>query len=61
MSIVLGIPSVKREYQTYVLGTLRNLVNCMNPKERNDTLIVVLIAETDMDYVIHISNQIEIQ
>ncbi|KAK6627539.1 hypothetical protein RUM44_010017 [Polyplax serrata] len=61
VSIVLGIPSVKREYQTYVLGTLRNLVNCMNPKERNDTLIVVLIAETDMDYVIHISNQIEIQ
>lgn len=61
MSIVLGIPSVKREYQTYVLGTLRNLVDSMNPKERNDTLIVVLIAETDMDYVVHIANQIEVQ
>lgn len=61
VSFVLGIPSVKREYQTYLMATLRNLVDGMNPKERNDSLIVVMVAETDMDYVIHVANQIQVQ
>ena len=61
VSIVLGIPSAKREFQSYLVGTLRNLIDSMNEYERNDTLIVVLIAETDMDYVVHLAHQIEIE
>lgn len=59
--MVLGIPSVKREAQSYLLATLRNLIDSMNSQELADTLIVVLIAETDMDYVVHIASQIEVQ
>ncbi|KAL0279945.1 UNVERIFIED_CONTAM: hypothetical protein PYX00_001388 [Menopon gallinae] len=61
VSVVLGIPSVKREAQSYLLATLRNLIDSMNKRELADTLIVVLIAETDMDYVVHMASQIEVQ
>lgn len=59
--MVLGVPTVKREVQTYLLATLRNLIDSMNQQELSDTLIVVLVAETEMDYVVHIANQIEVQ
>ena len=45
VSIVLGIPTVKREKQSYLISTLRNLVDSVNSTEISDTLIVVLIAE----------------
>ncbi|CAB0029938.1 unnamed protein product [Trichogramma brassicae] len=45
VSMVLGIPTVKREVQSYLLATLKNLLERMSQKETDDTLIVVLIAE----------------
>lgn len=45
VSVVLGIPTVKREVQSYLMATLKNLLDRMSPKETADTLIVVLIAE----------------
>lgn len=59
--MVLGVPTVKREVQTYLLATLRNLIDSMSEQELADTLIVVLIAETDMDYITQTANQIEVQ
>ena len=59
--MVLGVPTVKREVQTYLLATLRNLIDSMNEQELADTLIVVLIAETEMDYIAQTANQIEVQ
>lgn len=50
-TMVLGIPTVKREVQSYLMGTLKNLIANMNPQERASTIIVVLIAETDMTFV----------
>ncbi|CAN8006208.1 unnamed protein product, partial [Ixodes hexagonus] len=51
VTMVLGIPTVKREVQSYLMGTLHNLIANMNPNERETSLIVVLIAETDLEYV----------
>lgn len=45
VSIVLGIPTIKRESQSYLLQTLNSLLEQMNSTEAADTLIVVLIAE----------------
>ena len=45
VSMVLGVPTVKREVQSYLLATLDNLVSSMTPEESNDTLIVVFVAE----------------
>ena len=44
-SIVLGIPTVKRESQSYLLPTLQSLVESMNEEEKNASLIIVFVAE----------------
>lgn len=45
MSVVLGVPTVKREKQSYLMDTLQNLIDGMTVEEANDSLIVVFIAE----------------
>lgn len=45
MSVVLGVPTVKRADQSYLLATLQNLLESMTQEEEDDTIIVVLIAE----------------
>lgn len=61
VSIVLGIPTVKRDKQSYLLSTMNSLITRMSEEERNDTLIVVFIAETDPEYVSLVSKQIEVR
>ncbi|KAJ1524799.1 hypothetical protein ONE63_009671 [Megalurothrips usitatus] len=61
VSMVLGVPTVRREVQSYLLATLDNLVSSMTPEESNDTLIVVFVAETDLDYVKQVAAQIRDQ
>ncbi|XP_067003248.1 alpha-1,3-mannosyl-glycoprotein 4-beta-N-acetylglucosaminyltransferase B isoform X2 [Anabrus simplex] len=61
VSIVLGVPTVKREVQSYLMATLQNLVNSMSTEEAADTLIVVFVAETDQEYILQIAKQIETQ
>lgn len=60
VTIVLGIPTVRREKQSYLLGTLQNLIANMDDQERNETLIIVFIGETDLDAVQLIAKQIEV-
>jgi len=43
--MVLGVPTVKREVQSYLMATLKNLLDRMNTAEIADTLIIVLVAE----------------
>ncbi|XP_065205041.1 alpha-1,3-mannosyl-glycoprotein 4-beta-N-acetylglucosaminyltransferase B-like [Planococcus citri] len=58
VTTVLGIPTVRRSAQSYLLSTLNDLIYKMSVNERNDTLIVVLIAETDETYVTQVANEI---
>ncbi|XP_014215110.1 alpha-1,3-mannosyl-glycoprotein 4-beta-N-acetylglucosaminyltransferase B [Copidosoma floridanum] len=58
ISMILGVPHVRREKQNYLLSTLKDLMDNMNPIEIADTLIVVFIAETDNDYITWVSNKI---
>ncbi|CAL8116080.1 unnamed protein product [Orchesella dallaii] len=51
VSVVLGIPTVKRPTQSYLLPTLQNLLNSMLPSEKNDTLIIVFVAESDVSFI----------
>lgn len=48
VSMVLGIPTVKREVQSYLMATLKNLLDRMSPAEILDTLIIVLVAEVSI-------------
>lgn len=61
VSVVLGIPTVKREKQSYLLGTLENLITNMDEEEQNETMIVVFIGETDMEFVQLVAKQIEVR
>lgn len=45
MSIVLGVPSVKREVHSYLTDTLSSLMSELSPAEKEDCVIVVFIAE----------------
>lgn len=58
-TMVLGVPTVKREVQSYLMSTLQNLINNMSPEERRISLIVVFIAETDLSYVMEQSKEIK--
>ncbi|XP_069026692.1 alpha-1,3-mannosyl-glycoprotein 4-beta-N-acetylglucosaminyltransferase B isoform X2 [Embiotoca jacksoni] len=51
MSMVLGIPTVKREKQSYLVNTLSSLLFSLKSSQCRDLLIVIFVAETDSDYV----------
>ncbi|XP_060521150.1 alpha-1,3-mannosyl-glycoprotein 4-beta-N-acetylglucosaminyltransferase B isoform X2 [Cylas formicarius] len=61
VSMVLGIPTVKRDKQTYLIDTLNSLINGITPEEASDSLIVVFIAETDLEYIIQVAKELELR
>ncbi|XP_018572245.1 alpha-1,3-mannosyl-glycoprotein 4-beta-N-acetylglucosaminyltransferase B [Anoplophora glabripennis] len=61
VSVVMGVPTVKREKQSYLLDTLQNLIEGMTAEEANDSLIVVFVAETDLEYVLQVAKEIEMR
>jgi alpha-1,3-mannosylglycoprotein beta-1,4-N-acetylglucosaminyltransferase A/B len=61
VSMVLGIPTVRREVQSYLLATLQNLIDSMSEEEAADSLLVIFIAEVDQEYVLQVAKQIETQ
>ncbi|MEQ2193097.1 Alpha-1,3-mannosyl-glycoprotein 4-beta-N-acetylglucosaminyltransferase B, partial [Xenoophorus captivus] len=48
VSIVMGVPSVKREVHSYLTDTLSSLMSELSPAEKDDCVIVVLIAEVSV-------------
>jgi len=46
-SIVIGVPTIKREKTSYLLETLKSLFDAMNDLEKSDALVVVMIAEME--------------
>ncbi|GIY23385.1 alpha-1,3-mannosyl-glycoprotein 4-beta-N-acetylglucosaminyltransferase A [Caerostris extrusa] len=59
VTVVLGIPTVKRDVQSYLMSTLQNLIENMSPEEKMDCIIIVFIAETDSEYVTRQAAEIE--
>ncbi|KAK4288346.1 hypothetical protein Pmani_038619 [Petrolisthes manimaculis] len=58
-TMVLGVPTVKRQVQSYLMTTLGNLIQSMTTEEMTQCLIVVFVAEWDLDYVRQVASQIE--
>lgn len=50
VTMVLGIPTVKRDVQSYLMSTLQNLIENMSPEEKMDAVIIVFIAEVSVIY-----------
>lgn len=59
VSLVLGVPTVRRQVQSYLMTTLANLITSMTPLEMKECVIVVFVAEWDIDYVHQVAAQIE--
>ncbi|XP_039599846.1 alpha-1,3-mannosyl-glycoprotein 4-beta-N-acetylglucosaminyltransferase A isoform X1 [Polypterus senegalus] len=51
VSIVMGIPTVKRKVKSYLAETLHSLIDKLTPEEQKDCVIIVFVGETDLDYV----------
>ncbi|XP_053512818.1 alpha-1,3-mannosyl-glycoprotein 4-beta-N-acetylglucosaminyltransferase B isoform X1 [Artibeus jamaicensis] len=59
VSVVMGIPSVRREVHSYLTDTLHSLISELSPQEKEDSVIVVLIAETDPQYTSAVTESIK--
>ncbi|KAK2849559.1 hypothetical protein Q5P01_009393 [Channa striata] len=51
VSVVLGIPTVKREKQSYLVNTLSSLLYGLTSPQTQQLLVIIFVAETDADYV----------
>lgn len=52
VSLVLGIPTVKRQKQSYLVSTLNSLLYDLSPSEREDTVIIVFVAEVTCSHTL---------
>uniref|UniRef100_A0A3B5M082 MGAT4 conserved region domain-containing protein n=1 Tax=Xiphophorus couchianus TaxID=32473 RepID=A0A3B5M082_9TELE len=49
--MVLGIPTVKREKQSYLVNTLSSLLSGLTSSETQDLLIIVFVAEVACSFL----------
>uniref|UniRef100_A0A3Q1G5D5 Alpha-1,3-mannosyl-glycoprotein 4-beta-N-acetylglucosaminyltransferase B n=1 Tax=Acanthochromis polyacanthus TaxID=80966 RepID=A0A3Q1G5D5_9TELE len=59
VSIVMGVPSVKREVHSYLTDTLSSLMSELSATEKDDCIIVVLIAEADQQYASSVADNLK--
>ncbi|NXJ04995.1 MGT4B acetylglucosaminyltransferase, partial [Odontophorus gujanensis] len=48
VSLVMGVPTVKREKQSYLMSTLRSLLYGLSEKQKNDCVIIIFVAEVSL-------------
>lgn len=46
-NLVIGIPTIKRDKTSYLLETIKSLFDSMNEKEKENVIVVILIAEVN--------------
>jgi len=61
VSIVIGIPTVKRESKNYLATTLNSILDNMNQEEMDDALVVVFVAESEPDAVQKVASELQSQ
>ncbi|XP_023689577.1 alpha-1,3-mannosyl-glycoprotein 4-beta-N-acetylglucosaminyltransferase A [Paramormyrops kingsleyae] len=59
VSMVMGIPTVRRKVKSYLAETLHSLVDKLSAEERQDCVLVVFVGETDTDYVRSVVDDLE--
>ncbi|XP_045784998.1 alpha-1,3-mannosyl-glycoprotein 4-beta-N-acetylglucosaminyltransferase A-like [Maniola jurtina] len=59
--VVIGIPTVRRDKESYLMITLSHLISGLTAADLNNTLIVIFVGETDLEYVLNIARQVEIK
>ncbi|XP_017330065.1 alpha-1,3-mannosyl-glycoprotein 4-beta-N-acetylglucosaminyltransferase B-like [Ictalurus punctatus] len=59
VSLVLGIPTVRREKQSYLVNTVSSLIFDLTPEQKTDIVIVIFIAEINNTFVKSIAKSIQ--
>ncbi len=55
--LVIGVPTIKREKTSYLLETLKSVLDAMNELEKAETLVVIIIAEvksTNQNFILYL-------
>ena len=47
VSLVFGIPTIKREKTSYLLNTLASLLDGMTQEDKDDSVIVIFVGEVN--------------
>ena len=53
VSIVMGIPTVKRKVKSYLTETLHSLIDKLSPEEKLDCVMVVFIGEVTLEIFLY--------
>ncbi|PFX20788.1 Alpha-1,3-mannosyl-glycoprotein 4-beta-N-acetylglucosaminyltransferase B [Stylophora pistillata] len=59
VSLVFGIPTIKRERTSYLLDTLVSLLDAMSQEDKDDCVIVIFIGETDIGFSKDVANGVK--
>ncbi|XP_035182212.1 alpha-1,3-mannosyl-glycoprotein 4-beta-N-acetylglucosaminyltransferase-like protein MGAT4D isoform X1 [Oxyura jamaicensis] len=59
VSLVMGIPTVKREKQSYLMTTLHSLFYELSEEQKNDCVIIIFVAEVNEEYVNSIAESVK--
>ncbi|XP_069711362.1 calmegin isoform X2 [Phaenicophaeus curvirostris] len=59
VSLVMGIPTVKREKQHYLMNTLHSLLYEVPEEQKKDCLIIIFVAEVDVEYVNSVAQSVK--
>ncbi|XP_051820557.1 alpha-1,3-mannosyl-glycoprotein 4-beta-N-acetylglucosaminyltransferase-like protein MGAT4D [Antechinus flavipes] len=51
VSVVMGIPTIKREKESYLIRTLNSLFFQMSTLDEEDCLVIIFVAEVDETYI----------
>ncbi|XP_042325619.1 alpha-1,3-mannosyl-glycoprotein 4-beta-N-acetylglucosaminyltransferase-like protein MGAT4D [Sceloporus undulatus] len=51
VSLVMGIPTVRRRKHNYLMNTLNSLFYEMSEEQKNNCVVVVFVAEVDSEYI----------
>ncbi|XP_066488563.1 alpha-1,3-mannosyl-glycoprotein 4-beta-N-acetylglucosaminyltransferase-like protein MGAT4D [Tiliqua scincoides] len=58
VSLVIGIPTVRREKENYLMNTLNSLFYDVSEEQKENLVVVIFVAEVDSEYVNGIAERI---
>ncbi|XP_027508498.1 alpha-1,3-mannosyl-glycoprotein 4-beta-N-acetylglucosaminyltransferase-like protein MGAT4D [Corapipo altera] len=59
VSLVVGIPTVKREKKNYLISTLHSLLQGLSEEQEKDCVIIIFVAEVNADYVKSVAESVK--
>ncbi|XP_063046590.1 alpha-1,3-mannosyl-glycoprotein 4-beta-N-acetylglucosaminyltransferase B-like isoform X1 [Engraulis encrasicolus] len=59
VSLVLGIPTVRRQKQSYMVNTVASLLYDLSASQKDDMVIVIFVAESDPAFVGSVTEDIQ--